>query len=710
MPHDVRQANAGAAPAARIDFLWLALVVATAAAVRLAYLLELRASPFFDHLILNAADYDAWARNGYPASEPYYQAPLYVQFLRGVYALASEAGRFGAARAAQALCGVATTGLVFLTARRWLGRTAALVAGFLCALARPLVFFDGEILPATLEALLLTASVAAAGSATGRDTRPRTRIVASAIAGLALGAAATLHGNVLVLVPLFAALAFFATRGRVSWRRALVAPLVIAAAAALPVSLVTAHNVRARQGFVLLTANAGPNLLLGHNPKADGLSPFLPDEITRFRRARVLAGATQVELSRAAEQESWAYLRAHPGRCMGLWWKKLVLFYNQHEIPNDRSIRDQYRAAAILRWPPVALVGVGLLLPLALAGLFARRMWRQGHTALAVTLAALPFTYMPFIVCARFRAPLVPLLCIAAGAAVARALQRPARREWIRMGGAALAGVILAWPNWFGVRGTEFPEFARNEARMLTDVAQASMRTGDMERARPYVDRAREVLIQAAAAHPQSAYAQSSLAGFYTTTGDTTNARRVYETAIALDPAYAEAHVGLAWIAIQGRDPAGAERHVRQAIASDPGNPDYAVRLGDVLFGSNQFAAAIEAYQRYLNAPRRDAATGVRLDSAPALSTAYARAQIHLANGRVAELQGDLATAEVQYGNAYTVSQGDPSYVAELALFYSRHDEREEALRALDGSLGDPKLAPDVRGYLQSIRDRIAAP
>ena len=710
MPHAAMPPAARSTAMNRTDFGLLALVLAAAAGVRCVYLHALRDSPFFDHLILNAADYDAWARRGYPSHEPYYQAPLYIQFLRAVYGAASEASRFGAARAVQMLCGVATTAMVFLAARRWCGRIAAVAAGLLCALARPLVFFDGELLPASLEALLLTAGVVAAAAAAASAIPAGRRVGWAALCGLALGAAAALHGNVLVLVPVFAVLAFRAAPHAVAARRAWAAPLALVAAAALPVCMVTAHNVRAGQGFVLLTANGGPNLLLGHNAKADGMSPFLPDEITRFRRARVRAGASQVDLSRAAGQEAWAYFRAHPRRSLGLWWKKLVLFYNQYEIPNDRSIRDQFQAASVLRRPPVAWVGLGLLLPLALAGLVRRDAWYAGRAPVAAALAVIPLTYMPFIVCARFRAPLVPLLCIAAGIALAQVFRRPAPREWVRMGVAAAAGAILVWPDWFGVRGTEFPEFARNEARMLTDLAQARMRTGGADAARPYVDRARNVLTQAARSHPRSAYAQSSLAGFYTTTGDSANARRAYDLALGLDPAYAEAHVGLAWLAIQRRDAVRAEQHVRQAIALDPDNPDYALRLGDVLFGTNQFAAAIEAYQRYLDAPRRDAATGVRLDTADGISAAYARAQVHLANGRTAELQGDLANAEVQYGNAYTASQGDPSYTAELALFYSRHGEREEALRALDGVLADPKTTPETRTWFQSMRARIAAP
>src|SRR5262249_40430267 len=124
------------------------------------------------------------------------------------------------------------------------------------------------------------------------------------------------------------------------------------AGVALPVVVVAARNVSSGQGFVLLTANMGPNLLLGNNERADGLDPFPPEPVARLRRTLVQQNASQIEVSRAASRAAFAFIRAHPRRALALALKKIVLFYNQYEIPNDRSIRAQVARSAVLRWPP----------------------------------------------------------------------------------------------------------------------------------------------------------------------------------------------------------------------------------------------------------------------------------------------------------------------------------------------------------------------
>src|SRR5262249_50201868 len=66
----VKDASARGESWTRRDAWIVAGVAVIALLVRAVYLIGLRQSIFFDHLILNAADYDNWALHGYPRHEP----------------------------------------------------------------------------------------------------------------------------------------------------------------------------------------------------------------------------------------------------------------------------------------------------------------------------------------------------------------------------------------------------------------------------------------------------------------------------------------------------------------------------------------------------------------------------------------------------------------------------------------------------------------
>src|SRR5690349_15042127 len=79
-------------PPARINVLIFFFIALLAFAIRLAFLLQARGVVFFDHLVGDAATYDAWARRILAgdfwgrAEGVFYQAPLYPYFLAFVEA------------------------------------------------------------------------------------------------------------------------------------------------------------------------------------------------------------------------------------------------------------------------------------------------------------------------------------------------------------------------------------------------------------------------------------------------------------------------------------------------------------------------------------------------------------------------------------------------------------------------------------------------
>jgi len=75
----------------RRDVLIMVALFVLAFAIRCIYVLQLRASPYFDHETMDAGYHDAWAKaiaSGQTFVEgPYFRAPLYAWLLAGLYKL-----------------------------------------------------------------------------------------------------------------------------------------------------------------------------------------------------------------------------------------------------------------------------------------------------------------------------------------------------------------------------------------------------------------------------------------------------------------------------------------------------------------------------------------------------------------------------------------------------------------------------------------------
>src|SRR5207244_10599175 len=70
---------------------WLVATVALGTLLRAAHVLSLRATPWFDHLVVDPEYYDEWARRiaagDWLGDRPFYMDPLYPYFLGVIYRL-----------------------------------------------------------------------------------------------------------------------------------------------------------------------------------------------------------------------------------------------------------------------------------------------------------------------------------------------------------------------------------------------------------------------------------------------------------------------------------------------------------------------------------------------------------------------------------------------------------------------------------------------
>ena len=438
-------------------------VVLVALAVRLAYWREHIESAFFAVPLLDARYYDLVARTlaggGDLTVFGGFRPLLYPAFIALGYRVGGEAWALPLVLFVQHLLGVATAVFVALTAGR-AARCArtGLLAGCLYALASPPLFFEGELLIATLLTFLLSASLwaLAVAATTGRRTARGWWALSGGLAGLAVQA----RPNVLVWLCAMGCMAVLAAASR---RRALAAGatvwLVAAVLTLLPFGFLNALQTGRYQ---ILTQAGGINLYVGNRRGADGMTPVQD-------RAVAYAGAYDDSLRVYAEQE---YLRVHPGVAdhpnpaavsrywrhralnemaadprawLGLMARKAVYLLWNREVANNKTFSFVLRHEShILRWLPVRW---WVLLALAPPG--AVVLWRRGHRGLLVTILALNAAYAAgivlFFVNSRFRIPLWPTAAVLGGAALAhgwRAVPGSPRR--LRLGVLAAAAAAAA--------------------------------------------------------------------------------------------------------------------------------------------------------------------------------------------------------------------------------------------------------------------------
>ena len=591
------------------------LIFFVALAVRLVHIWQIQPSPFFDVLLGDASGYDEWARRlaagDWLGTEVFYQAPLYPYFVGIVYAV------FGRdlliLRVCQALIGSASCALLGLAGARLFSKPVGLIAGLALALYAPAIFFDGLIQKSVLDMFFVCLSLwLLARIMTGAST-PRAWLGL----GVAMGGLALTRENALVLIAVILAWALYSsdveaglksrlyesvlkTRlyGRVVWFLAGLAVVL------LPVAV---RNYAVGGGFYLTTSQFGSNLYIGNNPTADGTYASIrfgrgAPEFERIDATEVAEEAAGHSLTPAEVSSYWTgrvvdYITSQPGDWLRLTGRKVMLLLNATEMLDTES-QESY---AEWSWP-LALgswVGhFGVLVPLAIAGLFVswperRRLWVLHAMAMAYAASV-----VLFFVFARYRYPLVPFLLLfgAAGVMGARPFYQRASAQ-LRGTAAAAIGLAMAVAFW--------PMLSPTLMRAITEnnLGTALQQAGRHAEAVTHHQRAISLM-------PAYAPAYNNLGASLRAAGRFDEAIAAYRHALDLKPNFASASYNLA-NALFAKGEAGASveqfRNALQASESVEAHNNLGIALaakGDTAGALAQFRAALAMDDRSVHAHR----------------------------------------------------------------------------------------------------------
>jgi tetratricopeptide (TPR) repeat protein len=369
----------------------LTAVLVLAAVVRLAYVAELRATPWFDHLVVDPEYYDQWAQRiaagDWLGAGAFYMDPLYPYVLGALYAVAGR--DLLLARLLNVACSVGACAFTAALGRRVGGATVGLLAGLGLALYEPDVFNCGELDKTALSMLLVAACLFLM---TDRHRGARF--------GAGLGALVVARDS---------------EAGDASARVRAAAAFV--AGFALALTPVTLRNLAVGGGFVPTTTQLGQNFYTGNNPEnpfgAYGVVSFVRAN-PHFEEADFRAAAEERagrplgpnEVSRFWLRAGLAHIAADPLFAARAFVRKALLFWNDFEISDSQ---DQYlmeRESRTLRLP---LLGFGEVAALAVLGFVVGRR-RRPVVLLGLFVVTYGATLVAFFVFARYRIQVVPAL------------------------------------------------------------------------------------------------------------------------------------------------------------------------------------------------------------------------------------------------------------------------------------------------------------
>jgi len=519
---------------------------------RIIFLIEFRSTPFYRHPTLDAKYYDQLAgsvASGKLAQDrAFFMGPLYPYSMGLLYFVFGH--HYIIPRIAQMLLGLACCLFVYRLGRALFASAVGLVAAGIYAIYKPVLFYEQTLLsetPMALTCVILLYVVAA--------QRQKSRLLSWFLIGTLLGINALLRGNVLLFAPvlmIWILVCEYRDNRHSFVLTSLKKILTFLLGLSISILPVTLHNYAAEKDFVLISSNAGFNFYIGNHEGATGLFeiPPLVDMDQDPSGSRVAeADQGRYPLKSSEVSSYWSsravkFIRQNPGDFIRLLVKKLYFFWGQTEIAQIYSMNLMKGFMPILTWP---LPGFYIIGPLSLMGM-GLCLFKPDRRKILIVLFVHIYvlSFLPFFLTARYRIPVIPVLCIFSSVAIVHLggiiYKKRLKEAAIFFSGLILLFVILDNTRFFS---------SRDEASQFHNAL------GLMYKSEGKGDEAVREFHNALIAK-SSSYAYANLATYYYENKDYDQANGYYQEAIRLEPYNARMYfnAGQAFLAAQKFDEA----------------------------------------------------------------------------------------------------------------------------------------------------------
>ncbi len=535
-------------------------------------------------------EYDQWAREilggGVFWTRLHIHAPLYPYLLAFLYLVCGM--NLCLVRAMQLGLDLVSLVLVFAAVRLICNRRVASILGFLWAVYLPLIYFSAELVSEVLIVFLFSALFLVWALSLQRQFgSSRWQYFLSAIAGLLLGLAAITH-PLSMLFSAFFIVAVCWVRMRASCAQsAAFHAAVMLLTMSLAVAPVTWRNYHVSHQFVLVQAHEGLNLYLGNNSEATGTCYIRPGKdyvrLVEWPAAEGIVGENATK--KFYLRQTVAFVVAKPLCWMRLLFRKLLLTWNDSEIPSGADLPELQCLTSFMRMP---LLRFGMIAPLALAGVWFSCRHRQVYPLL-VPILSYSLALTIFVTSGRYRLGMIPSVLVAAAVALDQIIfvapQRCGRKKLIGLILVLLGGVVVFLP-----RPPRISTSMTESTRLL---AEAAWRDGKRVQAEQWL-RAGLVLM------PQDVAMTHLLGVVLAEDGRCAAAMECYRRVLSLDPENVKARVDLAVMLSETGEKKGAEEELARALEIEPDSADVWYNLGVLAEQAGDLSAALTDYRRAL--------------------------------------------------------------------------------------------------------------
>jgi 4-amino-4-deoxy-L-arabinose transferase-like glycosyltransferase len=322
------------------------------------------------------------------------------------------------------MLGVATIVFVFEIGRRLFDNRTGIVAAAVLALYPNVIFHTGVALTETLFNFIMMAALVVLvwrpwdGRLGGRQL---------ALFGALLGASALVRPISLLVLPGLLVVWLAAGYG---WRRSVAHTAVAAVAAAVVIAPWTVRNLIVMNSpRVIISTNLGDNLCIGNNAGASGafnvgLDPFARADAYCFHDlGDTLRPAYEVRRNTLTMNRGLHYIRSHPIDELRLAFKKIWFTINKDT--DGLYAAESYGESAFISHSlrnVLEYAANGWFWGTSVIGLFGLRSFvsrrHPRRRAVVATMVALAVPIVIFFGDPRFKLPVIPLLAVAAAAAI----------------------------------------------------------------------------------------------------------------------------------------------------------------------------------------------------------------------------------------------------------------------------------------------------
>jgi tetratricopeptide (TPR) repeat protein len=388
--------------------LHISAIFFTAIIVRFFYLSEIGESPLYDAPVVDGRTYiflsnqlasGNWLGEGLG---PFWQPPLYP-YVIATLRIVSETFFFDLIRWLQCILSSLTCVGIYLLGRKWYNIRVGLLASGIACLYGPIIFFDGEILPASL-----AMSISMAGLLAFEKGQNNDRKIYFFSSGVLFGFASITVATLLCGV-------FTLSLWTIFIKRKLFNTLLFLLGTLLIVAPVTWRNYQIGNDTVVISWNSGINFFVGNNADYEKtLGMRAGWDWDKLVRQPSLHGInTPSEKSFYFWMSSFDYIKDQPIDYLALQLSKTWDLLHGVEQGRNQDIyfwRNYSDLLSLLLWHYKLAFPFGLIAPLALIGLV-RHFRNMSHFG-GIYVISYSLSIVMFFPTARYRIIIIPLLLI----------------------------------------------------------------------------------------------------------------------------------------------------------------------------------------------------------------------------------------------------------------------------------------------------------